>query len=362
MGGIPFFHLRVLEWLVWSEGPVRPAEGRTGLIPIVISIDAEADSHSISATARSAWSGFEKAQRVAREWKSRIVAATGRPAHFNWLLRMDVQMEAVYGSAGWLAKKYPAWVEERIGDGDDVGLHVHPYRLAGDQWIGDFGDQAFVERNLRIGHSAFCSALGRKPATFSMGNNWLNQPTVGVLEELGVQYDLSLIAGACPARMSDVMGDSCVATGTRPDFTSLPRTPFRPAPDNLAQADPGRSEGLWIFPISGVLASDPLRRAALRLLRLKRDPSRMRKLLLGLGAGRFGPDFDQWLDSCNPALAIITLRAHQFVQNLPRLEESLNYLLLHPLAENFAFVTPAEALVILGLETRNGNGSRQART
>ena len=122
------------------------------LIPILIAIDAEPDGVFISPTERVPWTGVEKSRTVVRKWREDLEQATGRAVHFIWLLRMDFQVEKVYGSSRWGVDRYGGFLEEMRRQGDEVGLHVHPYRLAdsGDSFIADFGDQDWVEHCIQL--------------------------------------------------------------------------------------------------------------------------------------------------------------------------------------------------------------------
>ena len=63
---------------------------------------------------------------VVRKWREDLEQATGRAVHFIWLLRMDFQIEKVYGSSRWCVDRYGGFLEEMRRQGDEVGLHVHP--------------------------------------------------------------------------------------------------------------------------------------------------------------------------------------------------------------------------------------------
>jgi len=53
---------------------------------------------------------------------------TGSPVHFSWFLRMDPQITHTYGSPDWVVTRYPKLIEGLDAAGDELGLHVHPWR------------------------------------------------------------------------------------------------------------------------------------------------------------------------------------------------------------------------------------------
>ena len=334
----------------------------TSLIPILISIDVEPDGVFIDPKQRVAWHGFEHSETTIERWREDIERATGRKAHFTWLLRMDPQVGQVYGSLQWAVGNYPRRLERIARQGDEIGLHVHPYRWSsrGGQWVADYGNQDWVENCVRLGFQAFAEALGRTPRSFSMGNSWLNQPTVRALEKLGVDYDLSLLPGSRPTPIRELLGSLGPATGSRPDCSHLPPHPFRPAADNFTVADPARNEGLWLIPITTSACRWPL---WLRMARLLRDRKRhspgITKLGLELGPGIFGSGFNQVVESRESPHLLLTIRSSVFLPAFSRIQSkmqrSLQFLLSHPQVGRLAFSTPAGVLKMMGLE--NGEGS-----
>jgi len=335
------------------------------LIPILISIDAEPDGTFIDLKQRVPWHGFEHSEAVIEGWREDISRATGRAAHFTWLLRMDPQIEKVYGSLGWCVESHGKRLEGLARQGDEIGLHVHPFRWSrqDDQWVLDYGNQDWVENCVEQGHRAFTQALGYPPRSFSMGNSWLNQPTVRILEKLGIDYDLSLLPGTGPTPIQDLAGPLGRVTGHRPDCSNLPRHPFRPAVDDFASPDATRrNQGPWVIPITTGNYRWPLwRRVAGRLRGPTRQRGQMTKLGLELGPAMLEAGLAEALGASPRPHLLMTTRSHTFLPAFRRVQSrmrrSLRRLLAHPQAGCFAFSTPAEALEVLGLEVQEGSRS-----
>ena len=190
-----------------------------------------------------------------------------------------------------------------------------------------------------------------------MGSSWLNQPTVRMLESLGIRYDTSLLHGVGPRLMSDTVGPG-EATGTLPDCSTLPGHPFRPSLEDFTIPDPTRRQGVWLMPVcTGFFRFPWWRRLYRRWRGYKQDGSKLKKLSLGLGPSLFGPGFNHWLEASERRPVLITMRSSQFVAALPQMQDSILFLASHPGAGRFAFSTPAEALKLLGLEAEGGSGS-----
>jgi hypothetical protein len=76
------------------------------LVPVLVLIDVEPDGFFIERTKNVPWSGFERATQVMAGVRQALSHATGRDAHFTWLVRADEQIAETYGSAGWAFERY----------------------------------------------------------------------------------------------------------------------------------------------------------------------------------------------------------------------------------------------------------------
>jgi hypothetical protein len=248
------------------------------MIPLVVSVDVEPDGLFIDRHDRLPWLGFEAAFERAEGLRRAAAGNTGRPVHFSWKLRMDHQVETTYGSAAWPAQHYEAAFERLLRAGDDVGIHVHPFRLipGTDDWIADFSDPAWIAECIESSVAAFHSAFGADPRTASMGHNWHSSEALDLFYRLGIRFDLSLEHGTIKPPFYDGIG---AFTGERPTFEAVPDYPYHPAEGDFCIPDPARHESVWILPLSSIPETGTGRRAkiALRLGtepigRLLRDP------------------------------------------------------------------------------------------
>lgn len=319
-------------------------------IPVIICLDVEPNDREISAAAAGDWDGFEEAIRYFTGLRPRLEKATGARASFSWFLRMDPQIEHIYGLSSWVVKRYGEAIEGLARDGDEIGLHAHARRWDTGhlRWLIDHGDQEWINHCLRSSFDAYRSALGRDCRSFRFGDKWMNNESMALLETLGVKFDLTVEPGQS-AKPS--LSPRDFHTGSLPDYMSAPRWPYRPSPDDFRKESPEPGPGLWVIPLStcrvlGRFAAFKRVAMAFGLFRRGREA---RQLNLGLSGPLFQVMVNRLLKRPgNPYLAPVArtdIGTHPIAR--PNVEQNLNFLLSHPLVNNFRFVGPAEAVELL---------------
>jgi len=323
-------------------------------IPVVLCIDVEPDPRLVSRQAPEPWRGYEATQRSMEEWRARFGDATGAPVHFAWFLRMDPQIAGPYGSASWVADRYGAHLDAVQRQGDEVGVHPHPYRWSetANTWVHEFADQGWVDHCLEMSLQTFERALGRPCRSMRFGDRWLNTATVNLAERLGIRHDLTLEPGA-PSLPSPMEGEH--ATGPLPDYYRVPRVPYIPSPREFRRASRNRSRTIRMMPLTSAclhLGLQPRR----YLARLLRNGVRHRRQDTPLSMWRLwrAPDtFDRMLDRAlaaqgRPYLAFaIRADGRERPELADRVDACLRALLVHRARERFVFSTPAAALAML---------------
>ncbi len=164
----------------------RPSS--VGRLPVILCIDVEPDERQVDLQSPHHWPGFEAAVAFFNNVRPRLEQTTNSPAKFNWFLRMDPQVDRVYGGASWVVEHYGALIEQLERAGDEIGLHTHAWRWdeAMVQWIADHGNQEWVEHCVRISFRAYEDSFGRPCRSFRFGDHWMNNETMHLLESLGV--------------------------------------------------------------------------------------------------------------------------------------------------------------------------------
>src|SRR6266403_1935622 len=217
-----------------------------GKMPVVICLDVEPDKRVFDPLSRPDWKGFERTWEYFSNFRPHLEQATGSPAHFSWFFRMDPQVEYVYGSASWVAIRYPRILRELQVSGDETGLHPNPWRWdeMAQEWIADFGNQPWIDHCVRQSFAAFEECFRRPCRSLRFGDRWMNDATLALAETLGARFDLTIEPGRRPERLAERF------TGSLPDYTHAPRRPYHPSRDNFQKSADGWRRNIWMLPVS----------------------------------------------------------------------------------------------------------------
>jgi hypothetical protein len=226
---------------------VPGCDGAAGApLPVVLCVDVEPDLRVVDPRRPPDWVGFERTVEDLADFRSRIEDATGRPARFAWFLRMDTQIEEVYGAAEWVAVRHAPQIRAVEAAGDAIGLHVHPWRWDGVRgaWVVDYADRRWGARCVRTAFTAFARHFGRPCRAVRFGDRWMNDRLLALAERLGARVDLT----AEPGRVHEHLPETVI--GASPDFSATPRGPYRPS--RWRHQRPGRwfPRRLWMLPLS----------------------------------------------------------------------------------------------------------------
>ena len=318
------------------------------IVPVLFLIDAENDEFAPGRTDRSVWSSVEECFARLDDYRGMLSASTAGEARFNWMLRADPQIEAIYGDAGWGLRHYaPAWDRLR-SRGDDIGLHPHRQRWSESEvsWICPDDSERWVESVLDSAVQAYRRVFDTAPSTLRFGNRFMNQRVAAHAQALGFRYDLTLEPGY-PGR-AGMLPEERVAGFCR-NYFEIPRAPYRPSAADFLVPDPARRSGMWFIPISTApvgaevpCSGAPYHRAvapesnAYEPLHLRMPPDQFRRAV------------DHLLRELARPYLVVVIRADMI--RLPEVWANLETLRTHSRASHFRFTTSAEALRILGYE------------
>lgn len=320
-------------------------------LPVILCLDVEPDPRELDTTDPGNWDGFESAFEFFNDLRPRLAAATGSPAKFNWFLRMDPQIEHVYGSASWVVQRYPNLIETLEHAGDEIGLHTHAWRwdeFTG-TWVVDHGDQKWVEHCVRTSFLAYHESLGHPCRTFRFGDRWMNNEIMHLLESLGVEFDLTIEPGI---RDKNQVNKDEQVTGLLPDYVTAPRQPFQPSRKDFRRNGDGNPLNLWSIPLStgerliikkGTLG--PIRRAVSRL-RWRHQPL---TLNLAITNAEFKAILNHLLaDARTTYLAPVVRTDAAWNPALKlKLKQNMETLVSGAALARFVFVKPGEAMELL---------------
>lgn len=100
---------------------------------------------------------------------------------------MDPQITHVYGHPAWVADRYRREFDELVANGDELGLHLHPWQWDRERsaWLQNFADQSWVSHCVVTAFAAFEQAFGSSCRAFRFGDGWMNDDTMSLLRSLG---------------------------------------------------------------------------------------------------------------------------------------------------------------------------------
>jgi hypothetical protein len=335
------------------------------ILPIIFCLDVEPDPRELDPKTSENWNGFESAVEFLNSVRPQIEDATGSPANFIWFLRMDPQVNHVYGLASWVVQRYRRLIEELELAGDELGLHVHAWRWHEQtrRWVIDHGDQKWVEYCVRSSFRAYEEALGRPCHSFRFGDRWMNNETMQLLESLGTQFDLTIEPGIRDKRQ---VNREELVTGSLPDYVGAPRAPFRPSKKDFRRVGNDNALNLWSIPLSTgrrlIIKSGPLAtiRRTVSEFRWRHQPL---TLNLGIPNIEFTAILNRLVaDNSTTYLAPV---ARSQVGSTPelrvKLKQNVEALISHPQVARFAFVKPEKAIALLRpeavMQTKTGSVS-----
>jgi len=213
-------------------------------VPIVLCVDVEPDRRVFDRARPEPWLGFERFLEKAPRLRESLASLTGAPVAINWFLRMDPQVAETWGSPTWVAETYGEALAWLVAEGDELGLHTHPWRWDGEAqtWIADYEDEEWAVHCLDTSLEAFGSAFGRRCLAHRSGDHFLNGPMLSRLGDAGVKVDLTIEPGWPPAGPPG--GERSV--GMLPDYASTPRRPYRSSPTAFPAPDANGGDPLLI--------------------------------------------------------------------------------------------------------------------
>ena len=236
---------RLLDEVSVLRSAATPYRGRP--IPVMMGVDVEPDARLVDLSDPS-WSTASAFFAKIAELRSRVRDVSGQPLRMTWFPRADPQVEIANGSAEWALRHFEADWEDAKRQGDEVGLHMHPWRwdAQAGAWCQDHGDEAWVLQCVRSSISAYRKVFGKPPAAYRGGDRYLSNAVVRLLEEEGVQIDLTLECMPGTARLVERER----GTGTIPDGANVPMRAYRPSAADFRVADPARSTRLGMLPLT----------------------------------------------------------------------------------------------------------------
>ncbi len=233
---------------------------------VLLAVDVEPDGRT---HLDGGWSGSAIAVRELSALRVRLQEAISDRICINWFFRFDPQIEQTWGRADWVRQACPDLLEEVARHGDYTGIHPHFWKWSESRktWYSEFGDPTWLAECVARSIAGYRTVFGVAPEASRMGDRWLCDSLIPVLERAGIRYDLTIEPG-----IPDVPIPGAAASSWLPDYRRAPRVPYHPSPEDFLMASPNGS--LWIVPLS---TTDPPQWTPVRrfpfLMKVRRSPN-----------------------------------------------------------------------------------------
>ncbi len=218
-------------------------------LPVIFAVDLEPDQREVD-NQNPSWNGAAEFFKKLPELREKVsaIAGSNNPFVFTWLIRADPQIERTNGDTAYAFRHFAEELRAAVAAGDELGLHVHPWRWADSQgrWMQDHGNDEWINHCIQVSCDTYRNHFGKAPVTHSSGDRFMSNAVVRKLSELGVKVDLSLELLPGAIRLVDHELD----TGCIPDTTNVPNRAYRPSAEDFRQPDPSRRDGVVLMPQS----------------------------------------------------------------------------------------------------------------
>lgn len=223
-------------------------------IPIHFATDLEPDEATPSIDKAT----FDNAGVSLREIQAKrheIEDATGAKVNFGWYVRMDRQVETLFGNADAIAARNADLLEEAAQAGDEIGLHIHSLEQTQNGWRAHYGDPDVIDEIIEHSTHAYQQFFGKPCRSVRMGDIWTNTRCVQKLNAVGIQFDLSAESGMRARKLSDSYPNSN-STGWRPSMLHIDNLPYQPDPQQFSKIGGDDKLDMWMIPLTAYRRHD----------------------------------------------------------------------------------------------------------
>lgn len=220
------------------------SRGQSTESPLAVAIVIDVEPDRVVGLEAVPWRGFEAGAAMAQDVRREFSERWGAPVTFNWMLRADLQIAEIYGSAGWMLERYGEHVERLAREGDFFGLHVHPIREA--DRIEDYLDERWTLETITAGIDAWEAAFGAPPPAISWARGWSSTAVLELLSDREIALDMSVFPGRDASNHTDAID----VLMEDPNLEDVPVWPYYPSADDWRVEADAPGDGAWIFPFS----------------------------------------------------------------------------------------------------------------
>ena len=159
-------------------------------IALTFDLDPDVFDESVAsseARTRISWRGISQAIPLIREQLASLGARHGVAPCPSWFVRVDNQIETIWGRPGFLLEEYGALFETLEAAGEEIAWHPHLYRQTGTGWVQETDPAALNDKmEAALGDMR---AFGYAPRTARIGEAYGSSAIMAAFDRLGIAYD-----------------------------------------------------------------------------------------------------------------------------------------------------------------------------
>lgn len=212
-------------------------------LPLFVTFHAEPNGLYVDINDNSPWSGFEKAFETTEQLREEGLSPNLK---FVWLIRADHQIEILHGESAWGLREYQQQINRFVERGDDIGIHVHPYKYLESEkrWVQDFSDEEWMKSCISKAFESFETVTGKQPQSMSIGPNSTSIDVINHSRELGIRYDFTISHNG-KKKFNQRPGE---IRGEMQWYKNLPPYPYVPSMTDLSKEDRTRDD-YYLIPV-----------------------------------------------------------------------------------------------------------------
>lgn len=193
------------------------------------------------------WQGIKKGIPQIKERLLDIQSGFDTSLKFTWCVRSDLQIENIYGNAGWCLKEFSSLWRKLEEEGDEISWHPHLARWNSTRklWFQEIHDEQWMKECIAKGFSAFRENWGKSPASSRMGWVFHNNLTMEQISFLGIKVDFSAVPALSKAIVSKKNTRDIYDYA---DWKGSPLHPYHPSCLDYRVPSKGKNLPIWEIP------------------------------------------------------------------------------------------------------------------
>jgi hypothetical protein len=197
------------------------------------------------------WQGIKKGIPQIKEQLLDIQSGFDSSLKFTWCVRSDLQIEKIYGNAGWCVKEFSSLWRKLEEEGDEIGWHPHLARWNSERklWFQEIKDEQWIKQCIAKGFTAFKENWGKPPVSCRMGWVFHNNLTMEQIAALGIKVDFSAIPDLSKSIISR---KDTVYIQDYADWKETPIYPYHPSRLDYRLPAKDKNLGVWEIPCMAV--------------------------------------------------------------------------------------------------------------